>query len=40
MSIETRIQNICFADGIPDAAIRAAVNANGRAKIEWENLII
>jgi hypothetical protein len=40
LTIATIIQNICFSEGMPDAAIRAAVNANGSAKMEWENLII
>src|SRR3989339_1081005 len=33
-TIATTIQNICFAEGIPEAARSAPVNANGSAKIE------
>jgi hypothetical protein len=36
----TTIHIIWLNSGIPDAAIRAEVKANGRANIEWENLII
>jgi hypothetical protein len=36
----TTIHIIRLNSGIPDAAIRAEVKANGRANIEWENLII
>jgi hypothetical protein len=34
------IQRTWLKEGIPEAAISAEVKANGRAKIEWENLII
>jgi hypothetical protein len=34
------IHTICLSEGIPPAAIIAPVNANGRAKMECENLII
>ncbi|GAB4409242.1 MAG: hypothetical protein OHK0032_04800 [Thermodesulfovibrionales bacterium] len=40
LTIATIIQNICLMGGMPDAAIMAPVKAKGRAKMEWENLII
>ncbi len=39
-TIATAIQKTLLGGGIPPAAIKAEVNAKGRAKIEWENFII